>query len=220
MARISRMDGARTRGARIWKVHRSGPVLPPTASFQPGNKGHTKQRGRKRARARPAPATGAWVVSPQALDVCARRLRELFPGSCTRARLDEMWECVAATTAVVAIEWYLRVARYANQAVDVPKIDAISYRFCTEADWPAVTPLDDVEAHLLALRYCAIAAQFLQDLLPAPANVSACLFVALVAFLYLQCQGVQAKTCVLVDRDALLAMLLPADSCIDKFGIF
>ena len=53
----------------------------------------------------------------------------------------------------------------------------------------------------------------------APANLSASPLVALVAFLYLQRQGVQAKACVLVDRDALLDLLLPAANRIDKFGI-
>ena len=182
---------------------------------------YAQPHGRKRPRPRPrrvAP-TAEWVVSPEALDSCARRLREFFPGSGTRGRLDERRKCAGATKAVVAIERYLRVARNANQAVYLPKVEAIFYRFCPPRQKPTVAPLDDVEAHLLALGYCSIAAQFLRGLVPAPAVVSASPFVVLVAFLYLQRQGVQAKSRVLIDRDALLDVLLPAANYIDKFGV-
>ena len=189
--------------------------------FRPGDEGYAAPRSKKRPRPRPcqAPPTAAWIVSPAALDSCARRLRELFPGSSTRLRLDKMQKCAGATKAVVAIERYLRVARNANQPIYLPTIDAIFYRFCSQHQKPTVAPLDDVEAHILALGYCAVAAQFLQVLVPAPAVVSACPFVVLVAFLYLQRQGVQAQSRVLVDRDALLCVLLPAANSIDKFGV-
>ena len=187
--------------------------------FRPGDEGHTTQRGRKRCRSHRAPVARAWSVAPDALEACAGRVRELFPGSATRVRLDEVRKCVAAAKVAVAIERYLRVTRNANQAVYAQKIDAISYRLFDESDRPTVPLLDDVDAQLLALGYCAIAAKFLGEILDAPANLSASPLVALVAFLYLQRQGVQAKACVLVDRDALLDLLLPAANRIDKFGI-
>ena len=186
--------------------------------FRPGDEGHAPEPpGGKRARRRAAPAARPSITAPALLDACARQLRELFPGSGTRVQWERARKCVAATKAIVAIERYLRVARSANQAVCAMKVDAISYRFCSGPQTAACVPLDDVEAHLLALGYCAIAAEFLECLLPESGPSSA--FVAFVAFLYLQREGVQAMARVLIDRDALLRLLLPPASSLDRFGV-
>jgi hypothetical protein len=164
-------------------------------------------------------ANSRWNVSTLELDHCARLVRKMFHGSHERRIYWEESLCTATSKAIVAIDRYVRLARSNNEVIHIGRVGRLFRRYCGKFSNAGSVFPDDVHANTLAMGYCKCAADFLAELLPSRQSVSLPPHLLIVALLYLQRRGVGSGSRTVVERDALLVMLLPEANLIDKFGM-
>ena len=179
-----------------------------------GEGGRPRRRVGKRKMENPR-----WSISSLELDHCARLVRKMFHGSRERRMYSEESFCIATSKAIVAIDRYVRLARSNDEVVHIDRIGRLFRRYCGKFSNVVSLYPDDIHAHTLAMGYCKCAADFLADILPPRSSVSAPTHLLIVALLYMQRRGVGGGSRTIVERDALLVMLLPEANTIDKFGV-